>query len=655
MKKKVIKSLFILFLLFIIGGGFALFSLDEINDDLGNLISLHRVEIIRQDLVINVQNVHSNLFTMRTRFGRELNEIVNNVNSLDEAVNKCSGCHHNPSMTKSIKDVQTYVEQYKSALSAYITTRANKARIDRLKKEAVTIGDMILERTIEMAFVANESLQQRTEKAVSKVVVIQKLIVTTLLLFMIIGFVVAAYLTRLITSPLEKLVNAAREVSSGNLGYVTDLRDDTEFGDFASTFDEMSVSLKKSHERIMSYTNRLSMLTKVTVTLYSVSDSDELFREAVSGIKSIIDAEHIDIIILDRERGLCCLVTPEPEEEKVCTNTDRVLELYRRANKKAIIHNTVPDNVPLFSDFKSDYEIRNIIIVWIKQKEECIGALRIANRDYGDFDTEDRRILSIFANNLTVALDNINLYSNLKRKMQELKEAQEQLVQATKLAAIGELASHVAHELNNPLTSILGYTELIKEEEDINRIMDDVIVVEQESLRAREIVRQLLEFSRKRPLDLKETDITSLLNDVLKLTAVSLKSTAITVEENYGDTPAVMVDSNQMKQVFINFINNGIAAMGKKGSLILETGMRDNEIYVSISDTGAGIDRDIIPHIFEPFFTTKEERGTGLGLSVSHKIVTAHGGRINVFSEKGKGSTFIITLPLRKAASHVSP
>ena len=390
------------------------------------------------------------------------------------------------------------------------------------------------------------------------------------------------------------------------------------------------------------------MLTRVTVALYSSSTNNELLDEAVKGIKSLINAERVDIILMDKDKKTCSITSSHPGKGEYRISEDRLSKIYEHSNRRAAIHNEVMEDMQLLSDIANDFKVDNFMVVWLRRKEEFSGALRIINRANGRFDTEDLRIVSIFANNFTVALDNIHLYGDLKKKIDELKEAQQQLVQAAKLTAIGQLASNVAHEINNPLTSILGFAELIRDEQDIKVIMRDIDIIQQESLRARDIVKQLLEFSRKRSLELKDTDINEILRDVLKLAALNVKSTGIIIKENYKEIPYVLADGNQLKQVFINFINNGIAAMGREGVLNIETGIRDSEVYVSISDTGGGIDKEVLPHIFEPFFTTKADKGTGLGLSVSYNIIDAHGGRINVKSEKGQGTRFTIVLPVRK-------
>ncbi len=230
--------------------------------------------------------------------------------------------------------------------------------------------------------------------------------------------------------------------------------------------------------------------------------------------------------------------------------------------------------------------------------------------------------------------------------MLELQNAQEQLIQAAKLVAIGELASNVAHEINNPLTSILGYAELIKEESDPKNIMKDLEIIENESLRARDIVHQLLEFSRKRSIEMKPININELLREVMGLVQLQLKDTRITINENYGNVPTTEGDPNQLKQVFLNLINNATFAMQDEGVLGISTTSMGHNIYITVSDNGRGMPKEVLSRIFEPFFSTKKEKGTGIGLSVSYKIIQSHNGRIEVESYEGKGSAFTVILPI---------
>jgi two-component system NtrC family sensor kinase len=286
------------------------------------------------------------------------------------------------------------------------------------------------------------------------------------------------------------------------------------------------------------------------------------------------------------------------------------------------------------------------MLVWIRQKGQLAGAIRVANKRAGGFSEEDVRPLAILANNVSVALDNARLYDDLRGQMEELKEAQEQLVQAAKLVAIGELASNVAHEINNPLTSVLGYAELIKEEADLGDIMRDVGVIEKEALRAREIVKQLLEFARKRSLSIASVNMNEILRDIVEFVNLQIKDKDIVLKRDFGEIPNIQGDPNQLKQVVLNLVNNAIFAMHGKGVLRISSQMKDQNVLVSVSDTGEGISKEHLPRIFEPFFSTKNEKGTGIGLSVSYQIIQGHQGRIEVQSEEGKGTTFTVVLPV---------
>ena len=153
----------------------------------------------------------------------------------------------------------------------------------------------------------------------------------------------------------------------------------------------------------------------------------------------------------------------------------------------------------------------------------------------------------------------------------------------------------------------------------------------------------------KRRLEIKEININDVMSDVMALVSVPLRDSNIKVLKNLGDVPLIEGDSNQLKQVFLNIINNAIFAMGDSGTLGITTWSGKGNVYIEIYDTGKGIPQEVLHRIFEPFFTTKHEKGTGLGLSISFKIIQSHHGRIDVESEEGKGTRFIIVLPVRVA------
>ncbi|RMG04623.1 MAG: hypothetical protein D6726_03025 [Nitrospirae bacterium] len=383
-----------------------------------------------------------------------------------------------------------------------------------------------------------------------------------------------------------------------------------------------------------------------------VGEVEDLVREMAEGIWGVLNIAGL-VTVLKEDGGVYRALPPflgvegGGVDELSCDPVE-VQEFYLESRRRAVHINK---DHPLFGRVAGmfgddDYKL----LFWLRQRDELIGCLFVSKKaEEGDFNEEDIRLLSIMGNNFAVALENLELYRSLQLQMKKLKEAQDQLVQSTKLAAIGELAANVAHEINNPLTTILGYAELLKEEEDTEGIKRDLEIIESESLRAREIVQQLLEFSRKRKLEIVEADLKKIIEEVLMLVSPSIKASKIKVDKELNDIPGVLMDANQIKQVLLNLINNAVQAMPDGGRLGIKAEVVGDEIMVSVSDTGMGIPSDVLQRIFEPFFTTKKDKGTGLGLPISYRIVQEHGGRIEVKSTPGKGSVFRVVLPLKRA------
>ncbi len=252
-------------------------------------------------------------------------------------------------------------------------------------------------------------------------------------------------------------------------------------------------------------------------------------------------------------------------------------------------------------------------------------------------------------------------YSNYKEKpanvgyirdISERKKMEEQLIVTDRLASIGELASGVAHELNNPLTSILGFSELLLQKDVPEDIREDLKIINREAQRTAQVVRNLLTFARKHETTKKPVDINKAIKSVLDLRAYEQKVHNIKVVTNFDpDLPEITADLFRLQQVFINIIINAeyfmVQAHGR-GTLTITTEREGDIIRTSFADDGPGIKKEHLRHLFNPFFTTKEVgKGTGLGLSICHGIITEHGGRIYAESEPDKGATFIVELPIR--------
>ena len=233
----------------------------------------------------------------------------------------------------------------------------------------------------------------------------------------------------------------------------------------------------------------------------------------------------------------------------------------------------------------------------------------------------------------------------------ERKQQAEQLIMADRLASVGEMAAGAAHELNNPLTSVVGFSQLLMERDVPEDIREDLEIIHNEALRASQVTKNLLTFARKHAPVKQPNQLNNIIEEVLKLRAYEHKLSNIRVKTRLSRTlPEVKADYFQMQQVFLNIVVNAEQVMAQTnngGTLTITTRMRNGSVIASISDDGPGISREHLGQIFNPFFTTKEPgKGTGLGLSICYGIVTEHEGRIRASSEPGKGATFSVELPV---------
>jgi C4-dicarboxylate-specific signal transduction histidine kinase len=246
---------------------------------------------------------------------------------------------------------------------------------------------------------------------------------------------------------------------------------------------------------------------------------------------------------------------------------------------------------------------------------------------------------------------NQELQTRVEERTAELKAAQAQLLEAQKLAAIGQLGAGVAHEINNPLAGILGNAQLLL----LDRPADDrdaamLRKIEAQAKRAKEITANLLRFSQQRPVaDLRPLDLNKVVGDALSLVQTQIDTESIQlVQELEPGLPPVKGDGGHLAQVVLNLVSNARTAMAKSGEkrLTLATSSAAGRVRLAVRDTGKGIPTASLSRVFEPFFTTKDVwSNVGLGLSVSFRIVSEHGGRIEVASEEGKGTTFTVDLP----------
>jgi len=293
-------------------------------------------------------------------------------------------------------------------------------------------------------------------------------------------------------------------------------------------------------------------------------------------------------------------------------------------------------------------------------EDRIIGAMSIQSYTPDRFTEADRRILSVIAHQTAIAIAKARLFEELETRMKQLQDAQARLMQSEKMAALGELVSGVAHELNNPLTAVIGYAQILQARDLDDNVKLDLKRIYEAAIRSSRIANGLLTFARSYEPQRNPVDINQALNQTLSLQAYEMRVHNIkTATDLAPDLPVTVADPHRLKQVFLNLIVNAeqaMEAMEDGGILTMRTLMppdRPGIIRIEFEDNGPGIPPEILGRIFDPFFTTKEVgKGTGLGLSICYGIVTEHGGAIwaenNADRGQGakSGATFIIELPL---------
>lgn len=250
--------------------------------------------------------------------------------------------------------------------------------------------------------------------------------------------------------------------------------------------------------------------------------------------------------------------------------------------------------------------------------------------------------------------------AQLEQTVETLKTTQAQLVQSEKLSAVGEFVAGVAHELNNPLAAVMGFSEMLKDADVGETHRKHLSLIFKAAQRCQKIVQSLLSFARRQKPERKPVSVNSLVEAVLEIVAYPLRTSNVEVETHFDkNLPHVLADEHQIQQVLLNIINNGRQAIETHqpgGKIKIVTESAEPNIRITISDNGPGISPENLQKIFDPFFTTKEVgKGTGLGLSLCYGLIKEHGGNITPMSKPGEGATFVIELPIARGVEVAKP
>lgn len=378
----------------------------------------------------------------------------------------------------------------------------------------------------------------------------------------------------------------------------------------------------------------------------------EWYEDLARIISIAINFRNMQVMHRKRVKELTCYYNiaklsnqPELSLDEILQSTVELLPpgwLYPETAQARIVFD---DRIFLTADYKQvrDKLTADIFVNNFKRGfVEVIYTEQKPKSDESPFLREERNLLNTIAQELGFLIER----SEINEEKIRLKK---QLLHADRLATIGQLAAGIAHEINEPLSNILGFAQLSQKIPGLPEQVDkDLKHIVESSLYARDVIKKLLMFARQTPSVMEILDLNTLIEDSLELFSNRFTKEAIKFNMRlYPFLPRIKGDHSQLNQVLVNLIVNAVQAMPKGGELTIETFKDSQSVFIAVSDTGVGMSEEVRKQIFLPFFTTKDmNQGTGLGLSVVHGIVTGHQGKITVESEPDKGSTFTIELPI---------
>jgi len=403
---------------------------------------------------------------------------------------------------------------------------------------------------------------------------------------------------------------------------------------------------EQSETRIRKSLDELVAMQRLSNTISTATDSVSVFASLLDLTRQVIPVE---------ESMIFQVVEGKPEVKPflpACSSymMNSAQHLLEEGILDWVVEQKKTTIVPDLNTSVGEVGEKNFVVVPIILRNEAIGVYIIRTEKIREaVSDKDLMLLSILSNQAAVAIENIKNIEQLRRTADELKKSQAQMLQAAKLASVGELAGGIAHEINNPLQILLGHISLMGQGKDV---MQRIEIIRNQVQRIAQITRQLVNFSRSVPQELEHelVHVNWAINEMVTLVDHQFTNRGIDFDLRFEDNlPPIRANKNYLQQAFLNLLINAKDAMPNGGTMTITTEFDGKNIVINFTDNGVGIRKEDIDRIFEAFFTTKEPgKGTGLGLSITRGIVRKLGGEIKVNSVEGHGTTFTIYLPVNK-------
>lgn len=425
-------------------------------------------------------------------------------------------------------------------------------------------------------------------------------------------------------------------------------------------------SFSKIEEELLSTIANQAALCIENSGLMETLEIEEILRSVLEGITKNIGFDRARLYLVNENKNVLeCKMAVGVGEDDIkgvilpLNCKDSILARCVIEKRPYIIQDAVKDS-RVNKSLREKFNLKSLIAIPIIAKEKVLGAISADHVKPGKkISKEVFKSVVAFSQQASLAIHHAFRYKEIKelsekmegriRKVQdELKKREMELFRSEKLAVLGQLAAGLAHEIRNPLTSInILIQSLIDRLPGNGELREDLNVIEEEIKRLNNIINQFLNFAKPSEPFLKKTDIILILEEIIQLLKLQIEKQNIKIEKDFATIPFILIDKEQIMQAFLNLILNAIQAMPDGGLLKLKVKLSEDGHFIKIliSDSGIGISQKNIERLFDPFFTTKED-GIGLGLSIVHRIIDQHRGKIEVESILGEGSLFKIFLPV---------
>jgi signal transduction histidine kinase len=415
--------------------------------------------------------------------------------------------------------------------------------------------------------------------------------------------------------------------------------------------------LKKDVQKKTSH-GELDTILRFGSLINSSLNIEDVLNHAMKWAEEFMDAEASSVYELNRERNEIFIRLARGEKREpvrgIRLNVGEGIAGWVVKTGRPVVSQDVSKD-KRFSDKydkKTGFKTSSMICVPLIAKDEPIGALQVINKkSKKPFTQADFRLLTGMAQQIAVAMENAKLYQRLEEDFalttQELKITQEKLIRSERLMAMGHLVQGVAHEIRNPIMTIGGFAQRLKKElEEDHSLQNYVDAILQEAIRLEKLVKQVREFMNVQSATLTMDKIPPVVDEVIKIfQPVAKRQKVQIVKEIDGKTPLINMDSAQMVTALSNIVENALESMSEGGTMTLGVNRQNNNVLITVRDTGCGIPPEQLDAIYDPFVTSKT-RGAGLGLTMVHQIMINHQGEIKISSQLEKGTIVILRLPV---------